>query len=69
MVFVTMAISSLSSGLLLNVSGWHAVNYGSIPFLVFATTATCWLMWQRRAASRTGRNQETQTPMASTDRR
>jgi hypothetical protein len=24
------------------------VNYGSIPFLVIAATATMWLMWQRR---------------------
>ena len=49
MVFATMAISSMSSGVLLNKSGWHAVNYGSIPFLVLAATATLWLMWQRRA--------------------
>ena len=50
MVFTTMAISSMSSGVLLNKSGWNAVNYGSIPFLVLAATATVWLMWQRRAA-------------------
>jgi MFS family permease len=48
MVFTTMAISSMSSGMLLNKSGWHAVNYGSIPFLVLATAATLWLMWRRR---------------------
>jgi len=52
MVFVTMAISSASSGLLLNKSGWHAVNYGSIPFLALATVATLWLIWQRRNAIR-----------------
>jgi MFS family permease len=50
MVFVTMAISSASSGLLLNKSGWHAVNYGSLPFLILALAATLWLVWQRRAA-------------------
>jgi MFS family permease len=50
MVFLTMAISSMSSGVLLNKSGLHAVNYGSIPFLVLAAGATLWLMWQRRAA-------------------
>ena len=50
MVFLTMAISSMSSGVLLNKSGWHAVNYGSIPFLVLAAAATLWLMWQRRVA-------------------
>jgi MFS family permease len=50
MVFCTMAISSTSSGVLLQKSGWHAVNYGSIPFLVLAASATLWLMWRRRAA-------------------
>ena len=50
LVFLTMAISSMSSGLLLNKSGWHAVNYGSIPFLILAAVATLWLMWHRRAA-------------------
>jgi MFS family permease len=49
LVFVTMAISSMASGVLLNKSGWHAVNYGSIPFLVLAAAATLWLMWRRRA--------------------
>ena len=49
MIFVTMAISSASSGLLLHKSGWHAVNYGSIPFLLLALAATLWLMWQRSA--------------------
>ena len=49
LIFLTMAISSMSSGLLLNKSGWHAVNYGSIPFLALATIATLWLMWQRRS--------------------
>lgn len=48
LVFSTMAISSMSSGMLLNKSGWHAVNYGAAPFLVLATAATVWLMWRRR---------------------
>ena len=52
MVFATMAVSSASSGLLLSKSGWHAVNYGSIPFLLLAAAATLWLMWQRRAGKR-----------------
>ena len=30
------AISSTSSGLRLNKSGWHAVNWGSLPFLLLA---------------------------------
>lgn len=48
LIFLTMAISSTSSGLLLNKSGWHAVNWGSLPFLLLATAATLWLMWKRR---------------------
>jgi MFS family permease len=48
MVFITMAISSMSSGMLLNASGWHAVNYGTIPFLLLALSATLWLIWMRR---------------------
>jgi MFS family permease len=52
MVFMTMAVSSASSGLLLNKSGWHAVNYGSIPFLALATAATLWLIWRRRVEKR-----------------
>lgn len=48
LIFTTMAISSMSSGLLLNKSGWHAVNWGSLPFLTLATSATLWLMWKRR---------------------
>jgi MFS family permease len=48
MVFVTMAISSVSSGMLLHASGWHAVNYGTVPFLLIALAVTAWLMWLRR---------------------
>ena len=48
LIFVTMAVSSMSSGMLLDRAGWHAVNYGSIPFLVLATAATLWLVWRRR---------------------
>jgi predicted MFS family arabinose efflux permease len=55
LIFLTMAISSMSSGMLLNKSGWHAVNYGSIPFLALATGAMIWLVWQRRR----GRNKAT----------
>ena len=51
MVFITMAISSMSSGMLLNVSGWHAVNYGTLPFLVLSLGFTLWLMWLRRSGN------------------
>ncbi len=49
MVFGTMAISSMASGVLLHASGWSAVNYGSIPFLLLAAGATVWLMRRQRA--------------------
>jgi len=58
MVFATMAISSASSGLLLSKSGWNAVNYGSIPFLLLAAAATSWLMWQRRTGRHDTRMKE-----------
>ena len=48
LVFCTMVISSMSSGVLLTMSGWHAVNYGTIPFLLLALGFTLWLMWLRR---------------------
>jgi MFS family permease len=50
MIFATMAISSTSSGVLLNKSGWYAVNWGAIPCLMLAGAATLWLM-RRRAAT------------------
>jgi MFS family permease len=48
LVFLTMAVSSLSSGMLLNKAGWHAVNLGSAPFLLLSTVATLWLVLKRR---------------------
>jgi len=51
MVFCTMAISSLSSGLLMHASGWNAVSYGTIPFLLLALGATLWLMLLRRGGN------------------
>lgn len=52
LIFLTMAVSSMASGMLLNRAGWHAVNYGSIPFLLLATASTLWLMKRRRAAKK-----------------
>ena len=61
MVFLTMAISSASSGLLLNQSGWTAVGYSSLPFVLAVIAATAWLMYLRRAAHQGG-------PMADINR-
>jgi MFS family permease len=49
LIFATMAVSSMSSGLLLNQSGWFAVNLGTVPLLGLAAAATLWLMWHRRS--------------------
>jgi MFS family permease len=62
-VFLTMTVSSASSGLLLNKSGWHAVNIGSLPFLALALAATLWLAWQRRGGRQPGAVQAQVAPV------
>lgn len=51
MVFGSVACASLSSGGLLHVFGWNAVNAGALPFLAIATAATMWLLFKRRRAT------------------
>jgi len=48
LVFTSVALASLSSGGLLHVFGWNAVNLGAVPFLVLATGTTMWLLFKRR---------------------
>ncbi|MFZ5558597.1 MAG: MFS transporter [Pseudomonadota bacterium] len=50
LVFLTMAASSFSSGALVTSTGWDALNWWSLPFLVVTTLATLWLLTQRREA-------------------
>ncbi len=50
LVFLTMATSSFSSGALVTSTGWDALNWWSLPFLVVTTLATLWLLTQRRIA-------------------
>ncbi len=38
-VFITMAISSASSGWLFSARGWEVMNYGAVPFLVITGAA------------------------------
>ena len=47
-IFITMAISSASSGWLFSARGWEMMNYGAIPFLVI--TAVAILLYGRRRA-------------------
>lgn len=48
-VFAAAATGSFSSGGLLNVSGWDAVNYGMAPFLAATLMATLWYQKCRKA--------------------
>jgi MFS family permease len=50
LVFVTMATSSFSSGLLLEKNGWQTLNYLAIPFILAVGVAVLWLMGKRRPA-------------------
>ena len=47
-VFGSAAIGSFSSGWLFNTTGWNAVNFGMIPFLVITFIATIWYARSRR---------------------
>ena len=48
MVFGAVACASLSSGGLMHLFGWNAVNAGAFPFLAVATAAIVWLLLRRR---------------------
>ena len=47
-IFLTMVVSSLSSGALFTYQGWQTMNYLAIPFLVIAGIAAGGLGWLRR---------------------
>ena len=48
--FATMAVTSLVSGAMLSHEGWgwHAINYGSLPFIGAVLIAIAWLSAMRR---------------------
>ena len=48
LIFLTMALSSFSSGALVTTRGWELLNYGSLPFIVIAACAILWLGARRR---------------------
>ena len=49
LIFMTMALSSFSSGALVTTTrGWELLNYGSLPFLVIVAGAILWLGTKRR---------------------
>jgi MFS family permease len=48
LIFLTMASSSFSSGMLLEANGWQTLNYLAIPFVAAMGVAILWLMTRRR---------------------
>jgi MFS family permease len=49
-IFLTMATSSFSSGMILETNGWQMLNYAAIPFVLAMGVAVMWLMTKRRGA-------------------
>ena len=47
-VFLTMVVSSLSSGYMLDRNGWHNLNFLALPLIAVAACAVLWLMLKRR---------------------
>jgi predicted MFS family arabinose efflux permease len=47
-LFVTMGVSSLSSGALVTAAGWNTANWAAVPVLVLVSAAVLGLGWQRR---------------------
>ena len=53
-IFLTMVVSSFSSGLLLENNGWQTLNYLALPLVTVAAVAILWLFWLRRAPPEDG---------------
>lgn len=49
LVFSAVAVASLSSGAILHLFSWQAVQWGVMPCVALAAGATLWLLVQRRA--------------------
>jgi MFS family permease len=47
-IFLTMASSSFSSGMILERNGWQTLNYAAIPFVLAIAIAVVWLQSRRR---------------------
>jgi MFS family permease len=48
LIFVTMAVSSLASGMILQRDGWQTLNHAAIPFVLLMGAGLVWLALQRR---------------------
>lgn len=51
LIYVTMATTSVSSGAILYVFGWNALNYSALPLLTLTAIAIVWLAALRRPAA------------------
>ncbi len=52
-IFLTMVVSSLSSGALFSYQGWLTMNLSALPFLALAGAALFWLAMRRRPPAQT----------------
>lgn len=50
-IFLTMVVSSLSSGALFSYQGWLTMNLSALPFLALAGAGLIWLALRRRPAA------------------
>src|SRR5262245_43819530 len=48
LIFLTLVVSSLSSGALFTYQGWQTMNTWAVPFLLLAGAGIAWLAWLRR---------------------
>jgi MFS family permease len=51
-IFTTMIMTSLASGALFTIQGWHAMNLWAVPAVLLAGAGLLWLAWTRRGAAR-----------------
>ncbi len=51
-IFITMAVTSLSSGLLFTLQGWKLMNQLAVPFLLLTGAAMLWFAALRRPSSK-----------------
>jgi len=50
-IFIVMATSSFSSGVLIDQKGWQVLNWLALPFVTVAAVAILWLLLRRRLAA------------------
>ncbi len=50
-IFIVMATTSFSSGVLIEKNGWQVLNYLALPFITVVAAALLWLLFRRRVAA------------------